>query len=131
MSQSSHIWEKEAFLGSTILYSNSNKNHFYVIFAGAEKLKTPLQYKVHFIYAFHSVLDAVGQHYISPSTSNMIVVVKQGESIRFAKHLGINVEMTIPYGPEEFGSHCRFFPIRQLKFLEIETDYIRYELHSI
>lgn len=131
MNQESYMWEKAAFLGSTILHSNSNKDHYNVVFAGAEKLSTPLQYKVHFIYNFHSISDSVNHHYVSPSSSNITVVVTYGESIRFAKHLGINEEVTITYRPEEYGSCHRFFPIKQLKFLEIETDFIRYELHSV
>ncbi|AKL94576.1 hypothetical protein CACET_c11110 [Clostridium aceticum] len=131
MSQNYYKWEKEAFLGSTILHSNSDKNRYDVVFAGAEKLGNTLQYKVHFIYNFHSIGNSPNCHCMFPSSSNMTVMATYGQSIRLARHLGINEEVTITYRPEDHGSCLRFFPVKQLKFLEIKTDYIRYEFHSI
>ncbi|MCC5911047.1 MAG: hypothetical protein JJT76_11490 [Clostridiaceae bacterium] len=131
MNQNLYIWEKEAFLGDSVLHSNSNRNHCRVVFAGAEKLDDTLQYKVNFIYNTHPISNSVNDRYSFPSSSNMVIIVTPGETIRFANHLGITEEVTVTYRPEEYSSCQRFFPISQMKFLEIKTDFLHYEVHCI
>ncbi|KXG76507.1 hypothetical protein [Thermotalea metallivorans] len=134
MKQSDHGCIKEGFLGAEILHSSTKckKGIYQVIFAGAEKIHCRDQWKINFIFSFVCPSDKgqdVGCQ--AASSANMQVVVAPGESIRFERYLGILKKETIEYGIEDYGLCERFFPVRSIKFLEIETDFIRYEIHCI
>ncbi|SET59041.1 hypothetical protein SAMN05660297_02852 [Natronincola peptidivorans] len=129
MKKKLYTWEKEASLGSPILQSNNRKLRYNVIFAGAEKLEDSMHHRVHFIYTFFPTSPSMDYGCGLTFSSNITITAIPGEIVRFANHLGIMEEVTVTYRPEDYGSYHRFFPIKHMKLLEIEKDYLRYKIH--
>ena len=133
MKQHCHIWLKDGFLGSEILHSNTKcrSGHYKLIFAGAERTGCDSPWKINFILSFictsgeGSKADCHGA-----SSANMYVLAKPGDIIRFDRSLGILGKETIQYAPNDLGLCDRFYSIQHIKLLQIETDYIQYEIHS-
>lgn len=119
---------EESYLGGEILRSSSKckKWTYHVIFAGAEKFGHC--WKVNFIFSC-LYRESPQEDYIQgASSSNMIVVVEPEQSIRFENYLGLTKKETV-----ESKNGCpvlcdRFYPVKYIKFIEIETDRIEYEI---
>ena len=58
----------------------------------------------------------------------MYVIAEPGQSIRFEHYLGVNKKETVERSYEKFELCDRFFPVKYIKFLQIETDHIQYEI---
>ncbi|MBB6213981.1 hypothetical protein HNQ80_000050 [Anaerosolibacter carboniphilus] len=132
MKHHGHIWLKDGFLGSEILHSNTKcKTGYYrIIFAGAEGTGCDHPWRINFIFSFICTSDvgsSVDCH--GASSANMYVVAKPGDIIRFDRYLGILGKETVEYAPNDFGLCDRFYSVQHIKLLQIETDYIQYELH--
>jgi hypothetical protein len=132
MKHHGHIWLKDGFLGSEILHSNTKcrTGYYRIIFGGAERSGCDNPWRINFILSFtcasgeDSTTDCHGA-----SSANMYVLAYPGDVVRFDRYLGILGKETVEYGPSDFGLCDRFYTIQHIKLLQIETDYIQYEIH--
>ncbi|MFZ5968509.1 MAG: hypothetical protein ACOYVK_15250 [Bacillota bacterium] len=119
---------EDAYLGGEMLHSSSKcRNWIYkVIFAGAEKMGC--QWKVNFILSFICTANTQDRGCGGASSSNMYVTAGPGQSIRFERYLGVSKKETVDHGHGNYELCDRFFPVKCVKLLEIETDHIKYEI---
>ncbi len=127
MKKQDNVWNKNAYLGSTILYSNTKNSNYHMIFAGAEPLLQENIWKINFIFSYNPIYTTCKAGY----AGNMCAICKLGDKIRFENYLGIKEEVSIKTGPGEEELHVKFFPIQFIKLTSIETDFITYEIHCI
>ncbi|MBF8981936.1 hypothetical protein IZY60_00140 [Lutibacter sp. B2] len=128
MKQYYHTIIQNGYLGSEILRSSSKcrKWTYKVNFAGAEKVGC--QWKVNFILTFICLTNIQECGCQGASSGNMYVITAPEQSVRFERYLGVTKKETIEPSPGNYELCDRFVPVKYVKFLEIETDHIKYEI---
>ncbi len=119
---------ENAYLGGEVLESSSKCRAwtYKVIFGGAEKIGC--QWRVNLILASTCISMSKDCCNGGAFSSNMYVIVEPGQSIRFEQYLGINKKEVITLSNGDSEICDRFFPVKYMKFIEIETDHIKYEI---
>lgn len=127
MANNEYIWTKEGYIGHNILHSNYKSSSYKVVFIGSEKSDDDNKWKVNFVYSHVSNSSTSNGGY----STNISLLVKPLEKIRFENYLGITENISVKYRFEENLNCNRFFPVQFIKLLYIEKDYIKYEVHCI
>lgn len=129
MDKNNYVWVKEGYIGCNILHSNYRTSTYRIAFLGAENLEEEEKWRINFLYSF------VGNHNDSSNETgyctSMSIIIEPMEKIRFESFLGIKEGISVKYRPEESMDCTRFFPVQFIKFLYVEKDYIKYEVHCI
>ncbi|WP_425449589.1 hypothetical protein [Dethiothermospora halolimnae] len=125
MEVNQYMWCKTGYLGNNILCSNNKSSLSKIIFGGASKLDQDENWRLNFIFVEGYLGKNKGNFY----SSNMEVKVKKGDKIRFENYLGITEKINVEYSAGDDRSYSRFFPVKYIKILSIQTDSIRYEVH--
>lgn len=118
---------EDSYLGGEILRSSSKckKWTYYVIFAGAEKLGHC--WKINLIFKCIYRKTSKEDFNQGACSSNMFVVVEPGQSIKFENYFGLTKKEAVE--SKDGAVLCdRFYPVKYIKFIEIETDHIKYEI---
>ncbi|SDK19808.1 hypothetical protein [Natronincola ferrireducens] len=121
-----YVWKKKGFLGHIILHSSKKQENYKIHFLGAEELGEN-NYKVHLMYCYKIGSPQSG---IGLCSVNMSINIEIGEKVRFEGFFGIIEELVVEYKEEDCRCYNKFFPIKHIKFLSIQKDYIEYEVHS-
>lgn len=118
MKESNYMWIENTYLGGNILYSNYKSNNYNIIFSGAERIESSEDWKIHF--NFNNTCTYCG---------NIIAVCRPEGILRFENYLGVYKDIYIKneYGEKEI--YNKFFKVKFIKLINIETDFISYELH--
>ena len=119
---------EDSYLGGELLHSSSKCRSctYKVIFGGAEKIGC--QWKVNLILSC-ICSDITGECCNGGAfSSNMFVIAEPGQKIRFEHYLGVNKKEVVERSDGNSELCDRFFPVKYIKFMEIETDHIRYEI---
>ena len=116
------------FLGGEVLNSclKSKGLIHKVIFAGA--VKTGCQWTINFILTLICTANTPECGCQGASSSNMYINAEPGQIVRFDRTLGVSKKEKIELSNGNLELCERFFPVKHIKLLEIETDHIQYEI---
>ncbi|MTI49259.1 hypothetical protein [Sporosalibacterium faouarense] len=128
MGENNYVWTKEGYIGCNMLHSNYKSFNYKITFLGAEQLNEN-KWKINLLYSCISSneVNSNGLGY----SANISIVVEPMEKMRFESYLGIKEGISVEFRNEEQISCTRFFPVQFVKFIYIEKDYIKYEVHCI
>ena len=128
MERNSYKWIKEGYIGCNLLHSNYKEAIHKVIFGGAKQLNDNT-WNLNLIYSYivnNNVKSAGGGY-----CTTFELLVEINEKVRFENYLGITEDMPVECRTNEYMNCNRFFPIQFIKFLYINKDYVKYEVHCI
>lgn len=125
MERNNYTWIREGYIGHNILCSSSKSTAHNLTFAGAEWLSNLGRWKVNFILSY-SDLDLGFGH-----SSNIYVITNVNEEIRFENYLGVKESFCVDYRIDDQRDYNRFFPIKHIKILSLDIDFIEYEVHCL